>query len=901
MTQRPILLIDGSGLVYRAFFAFIRNPLINKKNQNVSAIYGSLRMILQAWNIHQPEGAIVAFDVSRRTFRSRLYAEYKAQRQQTPPDLKSQIPVVIDLLKTLGIPVLEEEDYEADDIIATLAEQYKRNHPVYIVSSDKDLLQLVGGNVYALRPQKGIEGIHLLDREMVLQEIGVYPEQIPDYLALVGDTSDNIPGVKGVGEKTAVDLLRRFQNLEGIYDHLSELTPALKSKLEMGREMAFLSRELATIKRDILLTTTVQASPSLVLNEQAVSLLKEYELPSLLKELQQLTHASEDSLTLSSLTGNYRVVKTWEELSECLETVKEKRFVSLDIETTSLDPYTARIASIGLAIGEGEAFFIPGAFFLGQPWTEEELLRAMKPILEEETISKIGQNLKFEYAVFFHRGIHLRGIRFDTMLAAYVISPTRTHYNLESLVEEYLRLKKPHYEDLFTDKKEDILSVPAEKLITYGCSDVDAVYRLCTIFSPEIEALQLSKMYYEIELPLIPVLAKMEYYGIAIDRAHFEKLSVTFREAMRQLEQRIYQLAGHPFNIQSSQQLAVVLFEELKLPSEKKTEKGKPSTNEEVLKQLSLYHPLPAAILQYRTFAKLLSTYVEALPSLINPLSGRIHTHFNQTITATGRLSSSDPNLQNIPVRDEWGKAIREAFIPQDGWTLVSADYSQIELRILAHFSRDEAMMRAFREGVDVHSHTAAVIFGVPEEQVTEEMRRRAKSVNFGIIYGLQAYGLSQQLGISVGEAKGFIEAYFASFPRVKEFMETILEEAYSTGMIRTITGRIRRFPELKGRKRHPKGVLDASERMAINSKIQGSAADLIKIAMIRIDAAITKGNLSSRMLLQIHDELVFETPPEEKDVLISLVRHEMEGALPLDVPLIVDIGVGKNWSECKA
>lgn len=896
---KPILLVDGSGLVYRSFFAFIRNPLINKKNQNVSALYGTLRMILQAWKLHQPEGMIVAFDVSRKTFRSELYPEYKAQRQQTPPDLKAQIPWVIEVLEALGIKVIEEENYEADDILATVAEKYRQTHQVYLVSSDKDLLQLVGDGVYALRPQKGIEGIHLVDREKVLEEVGVYPEQIPDYLAIVGDTSDNIPGVKGIGEKGAVELLRRFGTLEAIYENLDKLTPAMRTKLEASRKEAFLSKMLATVKRDVPLKEDFLALSSFRLTPEAERLLVEYQLPSLLTELK-----GEDASSLfvsSRLTGTYTAITTREGLDTLVQKIKSKKEVSLDIETTSLDPYTAKIATIAFCFEEGEAFVVPGAYAMGQPWDETEILAFLKPLLEDASLAKIGQNLKFEYEMFWHRGIELRGIAFDTMMAAYLLSSTRTHFNLESLCREYLGMEKMEYADLFETKGEDILQVTPERLVFYAGSDVDAALRLYRILKPEIEKNGLSHVLYDIEIPLIPVLAKMEYQGIRVDREHFEALSKLFREKMSELEKTIYHLAGHSFNIQSSQQLSKVLFEELGLPPVKKTEKGKLSTDEEVLTALSQVHPLPAAIVEYRTFAKLLSTYVEALPELVNPVTGRVHTHFNQTITATGRLSSSDPNLQNIPVRDEWGKAIRRAFVPEKDWLLLSADYSQVELRILAHFSGDEAMMEAFKREQDVHTHTAALLFGCDEASVTEEMRRKAKSVNFGIIYGLQAYGLSQQLGIPVSEARQFIESYFASFPKVKDFIESTLEEAYQTGMVRTISGRFRRFPELKGRKRNPKGGLDGSERMAINSKIQGSAADLIKIAMIRVDNALVRDRLQARLLLQIHDELVFEFPEEEKETLVSLVKNEMENALSLRVPLKVDIGIGKNWSEAKS
>jgi len=916
--KKKIMLLDGTGLVYRAYYAFISKPLTTTRGENTSAIFGFLKVLIQIIRDFMPDSMVVAFDISRKTFRQKLYAAYKAQREETPPDLKAQIPIIIEILRLMNIPVIELEDYEADDIIGTLSEKLKSKNEVYIVSGDKDLLQLVGGNVKAVRPQHGLSEINLLDRESVKASLGIYPEQIPDYLAIVGDSSDNIPGVKGIGEKGAVQLLNTYPSLEEIYNHLDEIKGAMKQKLIDSKENAFLSKELARIRFDLALDLEMvdrKLNLKDLLAPEVLKKLEHYQITSLIQEIKKISlqdrkemerdlfPLEQESLskTAKDLSGNYILITRKIELQELFKKIAEKKEFSLDTETTSPNPNEADLIGISISIEEGKGYFIPVLYPVEKDFDNSFLLREIKKVLEDESIKKIGQNIKYEIEVFKRIGVKIKGIAFDTMVAAYLINPTRTHNNLESLVLEYLGIKKKEYSEVLKniDKKgKTLLDAPINDVVEYACGDADSALRLKNILFQLIRDFKLEKVFYELEMPLIPVLAEMEMNGVHIDIEHLKALSGELTKELKRLEERIYHLAGKSFNINSQQQLAKILFEDLGLEIIKKTEGGKPSTDEEVLNTLALIHPLPAEILQYRTYAKLKNTYVDALPELILQRTGRIHTSFNQTITATGRLSSSDPNLQNIPVRDEIGKKIREAFSAENGNLIISADYSQIELRILAHFCGDENMINAFKNNMDIHRHTASLIFNVKENDVTEEMRRRAKAVNFGIIYGLQAFGLSRQMGIPVGEAKEFIQSYFSNFPGVKCFIDRVLQEARETGEVRTLYGRYRKFPDLKGREFKDSDHLNPSQRMAINTKIQGSAADIIKVAMIRLQEYIEKTNSKSKLILQIHDELVLECPEEEVERIKKSVKEIMENAYPLNIPTTVDIGAGKNWAE---
>ena len=913
--SKKIALIDGTGLLYRAYYAFISRPLTTTRGEHTSAIFGFFKVLGQIIRDISPDAMLVAFDMTRATFRQKIYPLYKAQRQETPQDLKAQIPVIMSMLEKMNIKSIELEDFEADDIIATIANNTKSEYIPYIVSGDKDLMQLVDEKVRVIRPQKGISEINLLDREGVKKEIGVYPEQIPDYIGIVGDTSDNIPGIKGIGEKGAVALLSKYKNLEDIYAHIDEIQGAIKNKLIEGKESAFLSRNLAMLRYDVPLSFEVKdflINPSTMLNTEIVKDFQYYELYNLLQEWKKILASKLDSGELfqneeifekvtDEIRGNYRLLKTKTEVENLINEIKEKGHLSIDTETTSPDPFNCELIGLSISLKEGEAYFIPAKYCCEQEFDLNWIINVLKPVLEDEKIGKIGQNLKFEWEVFSNYGIKLKGIIFDTMLAAYLLNPTRTHNNLESLALEYLGIKKKDYSETLKNikaKNKTLLDVDIETLVYYACGDADVALRLKEKLHPLVNKEKLDNVFYNIELPLIPVLAIMEKNGVKIDREEMKNLSNEIEKELERLKERIYFLAGREFNIQSSIQLAQLLFEELGLQPVKFTEKGKPSTDEEVLETLAEEHPLPAEILKYRTLAKLKNTYLDSLPELVNPKTNRVHTSFNQTVTATGRLSSSQPNLQNIPIRDEIGRKVRNGFIAEEGCLLLSADYSQIELRVLAHFCQDSALLAAFKEGKDIHRHTASIIFHCREEEVTEEMRRRAKSVNFGIIYGLQAFGLSKQIGISVSEAKEFIESYFNNFPLVREFVKKVMEEVRDTGEVRTISGRRRVFPDLY-KKSLPEGFhLSASQRMALNTKIQGTAADIIKIAMIEIHRKLSQVLPEAKMVLQIHDELLFECPEDKIDLLAKIVKETMENCCKLNVPLLVDIGIGKNWGE---
>ncbi len=935
-TYKKIMLLDGTGLVYRAYYAFITRPLTTTRGENTSAIFGFLKVLIQIIRDFKPDKLLAAFDLSRDTFRREIFNGYKANRQETPPDLKKQIPVIIEILNLMRIPILEMEGYEADDIIGSISEKMKNDNEIYIISGDKDLLQLVGGNVKAIRPQHGLSVVNLMDNIKVKEALGVNPDQIPDYLSIVGDSSDNIPGVKGIGEKGAIQLISTYSSLENIYLHIDDIKGAMQKKLIEGRENAFLSKRLAQIKSDIIIDDTYLSDNldlNQILNNEVIKKLEHYQITSIVKDIKKLTEITElpgeekglfkdgtaaleqnsdelyrqSSLPLSrgtlvkALEGSYSLITKKEEIASLFNKIMKNGCISLDTETTSANPTDADLIGISISLEEGEGVFIPVLYNTQKEFDKDFVIQNIKPILENQDIKKIGQNVKYEIEIFNNEGIEIKGISFDTMLAAYLINPTRTHNNLESLVQEYLGFKKRDYKSVLKDilkKDKTLLDASIEDVVNYACGDSDSALRLKNKLESLIEENNLTGAYYEIEMPLVPVLAAMERNGVKIDTSRLKELSLEFEKSIQELEEKIYHLAGKSFNINSPVQLSKILFEELQLDSVKRTDGGKESTDEEVLKVLANIHPLPAEILKYRTYAKLKGTYVDALPELISPRTGRIHTSFNQTITATGRLSSSDPNLQNIPIRDEIGRKIREAFVADEGNILISADYSQIELRVLAHFCGDENMKKAFSENLDIHSHTASLIFGIPENEVTEEQRRRAKSVNFGIIYGLQAFGLSRQIGITMTEAKLFINSYFESFPKVKAFVDKVLTGVSASGEVRTLSGRYRKFPDLIGKEIKPGGQLNSSQRMALNTKIQGSGADIIKIAMIKLHEYIKKNNLRSKLILQIHDELVIESPMSEVENMKTAVKNTMEKAYLLDVPLVVDVGTGKNWCE---
>jgi DNA polymerase-1 len=926
MGLKKVFLVDGSGIIFRAYFAFLSRPLTTAAGEPTSAIFGTLRMLLPLLREHRPDYIAVAFDLSRDTFRRELYPEYKAHREETPPDLKAQIPATIELLREMGIPVLETPGFEADDIIGTLAEKLKKDYQVTVFSGDKDLLQLVGGNVAGIRPGKGIGEAATMDREAVKALLGVWPEQIPDYLAITGDASDNIPGVRGIGDKGAGKLLSEYPTLEAVYENIDKIAGAAQKKLLDSRDMAFLSKRLATIRLDMELDVNEVLKPfepSALLTSGAVRLLERWELLQLIADIRKLSSVGTEApviappsdlavpdfapeTSIQLIQGDYRMVKTRKELTALVDACRAKGGMSLDTETTSHIPFEAELVGMSISLREGEGAFVPMLFPAKQEFSAAEALEAFRALLEDASVRKIGQNLKFEELVFRAHGVTLRGIAFDTMIAAYLLNPSRQQNNLDALLREYLGLSKTPFNDLVRKGagegslfgESTILDVPERELTDYACGDSDGALRLEKKLAPMLESAKLLPVFRDIEIPLIPVLAEMEFNGIGIDTGKLKSLSVLLRNESDALEKKIFELAGHAFNVNSPQQLAKVLFEEQGLPALKKTSTGKASTDEEVLEELSASHPLPEAILRYRTVTKLRGTYVDALPLLASRRDGRVHTSFNQTVAATGRLSSTDPNLQNIPVRDPLGKEIRAAFTAPAGSVLVSADYSQIELRVLAHFCGDETMREAFATGVDIHRRTASLVFHVPESEVTDEMRRKAKSVNFGIIYGLQAFGLSRQLGIPQAEAKQFIADYFRHFPRVRAFVEQVLKDAAANGEVRTLSGRHRRFPELLGKPIKNIEHLSGSQRMALNTVVQGSAADIIKMAMNALPSALLKAGLSAKPLLQIHDELVLEVPAAEAEMTAAVLKGVMENVVKLEVPLTVEVGTGRSWAE---
>lgn len=884
---RSVYLVDGSSYLYRAFYAL---PFLNNtKGIPTNVAYGFTKMLNKILNEHSPWGIAVAFDISRDTFRRKLMESYKAQRPSMPEELAVQIPYVREIVRAMGIPILEMENYEADDIIGSLANMAtQQGYKAVIVASDKDMLQLVRDHeIVVFDPMKEI----FYTPDKVKERFGVPPELIPEFQALTGDSIDNVPGVKGIGPKTATKLLSQYRTIERLYDHLQDLSPSLRKKLAEGKEMAELSRQLVTIRCDLPLPVSLDElkvkEPD---TERLVQLFRELGFNSLIREMGG--KAAETSL------ADYRLVRTAEELEEVKKEITKAKEVSFDFETTSLSTVDAQVVGLAVSCKEGKAWYIPVGKHREGPCLEPNLLwEFMKGFLEDEGKEKIAQNSKYEYSILLRHGLEIKGPLFDTMLASYLLNPASRSHNLDSLAMEYLGYQTTTYKEVTKKGKKEIpfSEVDLNAACNYACEDADITLKLKHILEAKVEEEGLSRLLRELEIPLVPVLARMELAGVLVDTEHLALISKEMERLMENLQNDIFHLAGEEFNINSTKQLGHILFEKLKLKPVKKTKKGGLSTGMEVLEKLALEHPLPKLVLEYRQLTKLHSTYVLSLPKMINPRTGRIHTSFNQAVTSTGRLSSSDPNLQNIPIRTEWGRKIRQAFIAPKGYKLISADYSQIELRILAHFAEDEKLIEAFVENRDIHQQTAAEIFGVALEEVTPEMRRRAKTVNFGIIYGMSPYGLSQDLGISVEEAKSYIELYFSRYPGVRRFIEETIQKAKETEMVHTIMGRRRFIPEISSRNRN---VREMGERFAINTPIQGSAADIIKLAMIEVDKRLLEENLQSKMILQVHDELLIEAPEEEVEKVSQMVKDAMEGVYKLKVPLKVDVGIGDNWEE---
>ena len=881
MKKKKLFLIDGNSYCYRAFYAI--KELRNSKGLPTNAVYGFILMLKKIMASERPDYLAVAFDVKAPTFRHKKFKGYKIKRKPMPDDLVSQMPLIKDMVLAHNIPVFEKEGYEADDVLATIAkEASKKGLDVYIVTGDKDILQFVDDNIKIYSTHK--EGL-VYDREKVRERFsGLGPESIVDLMALAGDATDNIPGVRGIGEKTAIELVREFGDIENLYKNLNRVkSEARKKLLANEEESARMSKELAMIDASVPIKIDIEsmrvAEPD---SKKLLEIFKELEFKSFAKEIS----SSDSEVRREAKYETIRDKKRFDEFVKNLN--KQKEFV-LDFETTGGNPLEARPLGVSFCWKAGEAYYVS---FKGIDL--KYAFRELKSILEDEKIKKIGQNIKYEKLILYNYGIELKGISFDTMVAAYLLNPSKLNNNLDDLAFEYLSHKMISMEDLLGTGKKKITmeEVSVEELSEYSCEDSDVTFRLKEILEQALFEKEMDRLFKDIELPLIDVLSDIERNGVKIDEGLLKKASRDAEKELSRIVTKIYDMAGGEFNINSPKQLSEILFDRLGLPVIKKTKTGR-STDMGVLERLSSVHPLPKELLRYRELSKLKSTYIDALPELVNPKTGRVHTSFNQTVTATGRLSSSKPNLQNIPVKTAEGREIRRAFIGERDRYVMSADYSQIELRILAHLSGDEELIQAFEKGIDVHTHTASLIFNVDEKDVTPEMRANAKTVNFGIVYGISAFGLSRGLSIDPQSAQDFIDSYFERYPRVKMYMEDKIEEARDAGYVTTLFNRRRYIPEITtGAMREQQ----QAERIAINTPVQGSAADLIKIAMINIHEEMKKKKLDSMMIMQVHDELVFEVPEKELEEMARLVKAKMEGAVKLKVPVEVTVKHGKTW-----
>jgi DNA polymerase-1 len=885
--KKTVYLIDGTSYIHRAYHAV--GSLSNSKGFPTNAIYVFTRMLIKLLSEEKPEYMVVALDAKGPTFRHKIYSDYKANRPPTPEDLSVQIPKIKEIVNKLGIKIVELEGYEADDIIATLSKRCQENgFKVVLVTGDKDFKQLVTPDTVIWDTMKDEK----TDYEKLKKELGFEPSKYVDVLALAGDSIDNIPGVPGIGEKTAVKLIREFGSLEGIYENISKITQRkLKENLIKYKDSAFLSRELAQINSDVAIDWDIDMlkikEPD---REGLVQIFRELEFRELLSQF----------ISRKEEKTDYRVCDDLELLNRIVEDVKKKGFVSVDTETTSENPFKAKLVGISMSWEQGKGYYLPVAHnYLGiqKQLNLDEIREPLKKILEDEDIKKIGHNIKYDAEVLRLHGIELKGIHFDTTIASYVINPGLRQHNLDYLTEYYLGHKMIGYKEVVVKGIKDFSQVSIDTAVKYSCEDADYTLRLKDILEKKLKEDKNEELFYNIEMRLVPVLMDMEMAGVKVDVDLLRKLSVEFENRLREIEEEIYKEAGMRFNINSSQQLGFVLFEKLKLPTLKKTQKTKRySTDVSVLKKLCAYNSkVPSLVLQYRTISKLKSTYLDALINMADPETHRIHTSYNQTVTATGRLSSSDPNLQNIPIRDPEGRQIRKAFIAEDGYLLMSADYSQIELRVLAHYSNDEELINAFKNDEDIHTKTAKEVLGVKGREVTAEERRIAKAINFGIIYGMGPKRLSEEIEIDYKKAKEYIDRYYEKYKGVAKFRENIIEFARKNGYVTTLFNRRRYLPDINSENHR---IRSEAERMAINTPIQGTAADLIKKAMINIHERIKRESSLTKMIMQVHDELVFEVPEKDVQKVKNMVKEEMEGVYPMRVPLKVDIGVGKNWDE---
>jgi DNA polymerase I len=887
--EKTIYMVDGSAYIYRAYHAV--RGLSNSKGLPTNAVFGFTRMLLKLIEDHSPEYIGMFFDSKGPTFRHKMYKEYKANRPPMPEDLSVQVPYIKKVTEGFNLPAIEMEGFEADDLIGTLARMAEESgFSVVMVTGDKDFMQLVTDKSIIWDPMKD----KTIDVKSIMEVNGVEPSMMIDVMGLSGDTADNIPGVPGIGPKTALSLIKTFGSMKNLYEEVDKITKKKQHEnLVKYREQAFLSRELVTINTSVPLEFSLQEfefkEPD---NAKLSKLFKDLEFRQLQKTFPEKADLSKK---------DYRWVHSIKELSDLISRLRAAQIFAIDTETTSKNPMKANLVGLSFSMKADEAFYIPCAHDypdMPEQLPLKDVLNLLKPLLENPDIKKIGQNIKYDWIVLDRHGINLKGVVFDTMLASYLINPSKRAHNLDQIALDFLDHKTITYKEVVGKGKNasGFAQVPIEKAVPYACEDADITLMACNVLGPELNKAGLTELLEEVEMPLVPVLMKMEMTGICVNKDKLHSLSKTFEIKLGTLEKSIYGIAGERFNIKSTQQLGHILFDKLKLPTGKKTKKKTGfSTDVDVLTELAVNHELPALILKHRTLAKLKSTYTDALLDLVHPETDRIHTSFNQTVTATGRLSSSDPNLQNIPIRTDEGREIRRAFVPKKGWHLVSADYSQVELRILAHCSDDQILIKAFMEDEDIHMRTAAEVFQVFPSFLTPELRQQAKAINFGIIYGMSPFGLSKQLEISRKMAKTYIDNYFARYKGVKKFIDSTIEEAIKTKQTSTLLGRIRLLPDINSPNRN---IRQFAERIAINTPIQGSAADLIKVAMIKMDETFKEKKLKSAMLLSVHDELIFEVPPDELNTVKKLVKKIMEGVWELKVPLKVNVACGENWAE---
>lgn len=931
MDKKKLFLLDAYALIYRAYYAFIKNPRINSKGQNTSAIFGFVNTLEEILRKENPTHIAVVFDAPGPTFRHTEYENYKAQRETTPEDIQASIPLIKEILKAYNIPILEIPGYEADDVIGTIAKKMAaQGVDVYMMTPDKDYAQLSDKGIYIYKPRYGNNDFDILDKKKVMEKYSItHPMQMIDLLALMGDSSDNIPGCPGIGPKTAEKLLKEFGSVENLLKNTDKLKGSLKTKIEENKDQILFSKFLATIKTDVPIEVKIEDFERKGKNEAALQkIFEELEFKTLMTRIlnpesslkketpkpvqgvlfdeneiksekknnvPEHIKLSDNITNIHSVSHSYIMVKTEKELTELCNKICRQHAVCFDTETTGMNPLLSELVGLSFAYKEGEAFYVPIDADKEKAQQQVEVLR---PFFENGKIEKVGQNLKYDLLEMRNYNIQVKGNLFDTMIAHYLLNPEIPH-GMDYMAKIYLNYKTIHIDELIGPKgknQKNMRDIDPEVVSKYSAEDADITLKLKNILEKELHQNNLEKLFNEIESPLIHVLVDMEWTGVRVDLEALNQLKEEYRKEMQKIEKEIIEMAGIEFNVNSPKQIGEILFDKMKIIDKpKKTRTGQYSTSEEELEKMRLKHPIIEKILEQRELKKLLSTYIEAFPQLINPKTGKIHTSFNQTITATGRLSSSNPNLQNIPIRDERGKEIRKVFIPDEGCTFLSSDYSQIELRIMAHLSKDKNMVEAFRKGQDIHAVTASKIYKIALEEVTPDMRRKAKTANFGIIYGITPFGLSERLGISRTEAKALIDEYFATFPDVKRYIDENIAKAREQGYVETIFGRKRFLPDINSQNAVVRGY---AERNAINAPIQGSAADIIKVAMNKIYKRLSEGGYQSKMILQVHDELDFNVPMDELEEVKKIVIYEMENAYPLIVPLKTDCNNGANWLE---